>query len=434
MHHGELPYRDFWSNTFPGVFWWYGVMEALPIVPRALWNGAVIGLTSVFLSRLGSPWGGAGYAIACPLLHRFWDMGQAEHLVNLFVAGSLAVRHPGVSGALFGAAVLTKPVALLFLPLAPLRRLKPWGTGLAIVVGIWVLPYVLRGGLQRVWEDLVCFNLGYGSSTMQHALAGRALRAMGRWVAPLWPAAVAATLAWRDRRAMSWLLLALAAVVIQGKLFTYHWVVPLAPLMRAAGEGFRRLWRIPRPGRVAVVLLAAAPWCVSPRLASSAWYPALHDATRGVAHQRGLLSRDEYVAGFGDKSTGANFSAADQERAAAELAHRGCETALVWAFEPGLNYLSKVPCPIRYVADFPLTFPAVSARAVRLRDAHRARFIEELRAARPACVVVAHDDANPVEPADSYRQMCEFTEFAALLASAYEGPTRIGSYSVWSLR
>jgi hypothetical protein len=49
-------------------------------------------------------------------------------------------------------------------------------------------------------------------------------------------------------------------------------------------------------------------------------------------------------------------------------------------------------------------------------------------------VVVVHDDSNPVETEDSYRQMQGFPGFAERLVADYSGPERIGSYSLWVRR
>jgi hypothetical protein len=402
-----------------------------------MWNGLVIGLTALLLTRVGrpTPWGGLAYGLTCPLLHRFWDIGQAEHLVNLLVAGSLVSARPVASGALLGAAILTKPVAVLFIPLAVRRKWVWWAAGMAFAVGLCLIPYAAPTAMSRVWEDLVGFNSGYGASTLNADLAERACRAVLRWGAPLWPSIVLATVAvGRHRRIGLWLLLALAGVVFQGKLFTYHWVLLLAPLMLLAGYGVYYLPRMPRLARAVVLAVAVVPWCLMPNLPARTWYPAAVESLRGLEFLSGRISRDRYLAGFGTKAAGADFSALDQDRIVHEIVDRGCTTAVVWGFEPGVNYLSRTPCPIRYVADFPLTFPVRSERARTLRDSHRARFVEEFLAKRPGCVVVIHDDENPVESTDSYHQMLEFPEFAAILARDYRASARIGSYSLWSRR
>ncbi len=431
--HGELPYRDFWSNTFPAVFWWYALMELLHL-PRALGNGLVIGATAVLLSVVGrTAWIGLVYGVTAPLLHRFWDMGQAESLVNLFAAASLASPSPFFSGVLMGWAILSKPVGALFLLLLG-RPWKPKLAGLALALIVALVPYAEGKGISRLREDLLSFNLGYASSTLDPRLFDRAARAMLRWAVPLWPALCMAIVGAHGHTALAWLGLALAAVIGQGKLFSYHWVLPLAPVALGAGQGLARLRRLTPLAIAALVCASVGPWCIRPDLVSRAWYPAAVDVSRGLSYLTGHFERETYLSFFGFKQEGATFSALDQDRAATVLRARGYRTALVWGFEPGLNYLSRLPCPLRYIADFPLTFPARSARARRLRDLHRERFIVELHETMPDCIVVVHDDANPVEPIDSAQQMREFSAFEAFLTEWYEGPTRVGTYSLWVRR
>ncbi|MBN1423350.1 hypothetical protein JXA88_02235 [Candidatus Fermentibacteria bacterium] len=450
MLHGELPHRDFWTNTFPGVFWWYMLMEGVAVVPRAAWNGVLIGVTSVLLSHLGTRrgglWAGVGYGVVCPLLHRFWDIGQAEHLVNLFIAAGLRTPRALLRGVLLGSAILSKPVALLFAPILAWRSglgradtcrcVGGVALGAAIPLTLWLGLYAVSGGLLRVWEDLVIFNAGYGASTWKAELAGRVVRGVARWGAPLWPAVVIAGSAVVRRKGFMglWLLCALGAVILQGKLFTYHWIIVLAPLMALFGRGVGELRAMGSVLRVIVLFMAIGPWLASPGLLSAAWYPAAYEAWRGIRYLGGAISSDIYLAGFGDKASGADFSAAEQRRAADEIIGRGCGTALVWGFEPGLNYLSRTPNPMRYVADFPLTFPTTSPREVSVQKGHRARFIQEFIRKRPGCVVIVHGDVNPVEAMDSYGQMREFTEFASVLRREYRGPFSIGSYDLWEAR
>jgi hypothetical protein len=437
--HGEFPYSDFWANTFPGVFGWYTLMNVFALggyLGHPLWNGLVIGLTSYGIMRLRPDlagfFGGLGYGILCTVLHRFWDIAQAEQLMNLFAVFALHVlwnrRQPFVSGLLFGLAVLTKPTAVLLAPLL-LFRARPGIVrvlgGAGIAVCLFVVPYAVSGNGSELFGDLIAFNAIYGSSRWDLSLLRRSVVHFRDWLLPVLPLVGCAIPGWlrstrREGVVYWWFVLALLGILVQAKLFSYHWISLLPPFALLCGFGVDRVVRGSTARRLLACGVTVTTVLIAFRPLVNTWYPAYHEAKLGIVHLCGGSSREEYVSAFGNKTSGSDFSAAAQRAVSTYIRQLSGQTLLVWGFEPGINYLCKYPCPTQYVVDFPLTFVPGSEMARRVRSAHRQQFLFEIRAHPPDVFVVAQDDQNPVEREDSFTQLRSFPQLRFFLESRYQ--------------
>ncbi len=443
---GELPYATFWANTFPGIFWWYAFLELITgggKIPVALGNGVLIGATAVVLSKIIGRRAGriaaCAYGIGAVLLHRFWDMGQAEQLLNLLLVLSVwcADRKRAVwAGLLLGGAILTKPIGVLFLPFIWRKgACRPLFCGLSSAALIFLLPYFLVGGVKSVVNDLIIFNVGYGGTRWDVSLGVRFVRALGQWLVGIYPAIVlgivAVVFGWRKSRALVlWLVLALGAVGLQGKLFSYHWIPVLLPVCGLFGMGAVRVLEAHRRIQVVVILFLLFPAVLQPSMISRTWFPALHEISIGLKRIAGRLTESEYLVQFGDKSAGSDFSALEQHHAAAALRSLPGRSLLVWGFEPGINYLCKKPCPLKYVVDFPLTFLGRGPVAKELRARNRNDFLAGFQERPPDVLVIVSGDSNPVEPVDSEAQLRQFPRLWEIVETDYSSIERIGGYQI----
>ena len=437
--HGEYPYSDFWANTFPGVFGWYALMNLCAVgayLGHPLWNGLVIGLTSLGIARLRPDsagfLGGLLYGVLCTILHRFWDIAQAEQLMNLFAVFSLHLlwnrRQPFASGALFGLAVLTKPTAFLLAPLLLFRAGRGIGKllgGVSFVVCLFVVPYALSGSSSLLLDDLVTFNALYGSSRWDLSLIRRFALHLRDWLLPMLPIVGCSFLGLLGHRrgdglVYGWFLLALLGILVQAKLFSYHWIPLLPPFALFCGFGVDRVLRGAWGGRLLACAVTGAAVLVAFRPMVQTWYPAYHEMKLGIVHLCGRSSRGDYLSAFGDRRSGSDFSAVAQQAVSTSIRELPGKTLLVWGFEPGVNYLCERRCPTRYIVDFPLTFVTGSETARRVRSVHRERFLSEIRAHPPDVFVVAQGDQNPVEPEDSFTQLKSFPQLRVFLERLYQ--------------
>jgi len=440
---GDLPYRDFWANTFPGVFWYYALLEFISgdaSVSISLGNGAIIGLTAFLITAVlpGIRGIAAGllYGISSVLLHRFWDIGQAEQLVNLCMILSFYASRRSfhvVSGLAFSIAVLCKPISLLFIPIVVTRRIR-WLMGAAVPPLLFITPYIVSHTVTRIYDDLIRFNSAYGGSRWDSAWMLRTAEAMKSWVIARYPLVILGVPTvlkkWMStKRLCIWCILAIVSVIVQAKYFSYHWIPVLLPLSMLAGYGIVEFGKIRFKYKSVLIICLASPMIIFPHSLVKAWYPAFHEARIGVQYLVGRMDYETYLEHFGDRSAGADFVAVDQHAAICILNSLPPGELLVWGFEPGINYLSRRTCDTRFVVDFPLTFGDMNT-SNELRSKYRRELLLEIENAPPHYIVIVSGDANPVEPFDSETQLRMFDEFNTIVRRSYRVIHRAGYYRV----
>ena len=443
IRNGELPYRDFWANTFPGVFWYYSFLEFFSgdaAVPIALGNGVIIGLTALLilaiLPRVQGVTAALLYGVSSILLHRFWDIGQAEQLVNLCMVLSLYASRRSLhvlSGFAFSIAVLCKPISLLFFPIVGSRRIR-WCVG-AVVPGLLFLsPYIVSHAVSRVYDDVLWFNSVYGGSRWDSEWLLRTASAIKSWALARYPLVVLGSAAvlgsWNSIKKLSvWCILTIVSVIVQAKYFSYHWIPVLLPLSMLAGYGIIEFARTRIVWKSTIMIFMVIPIIFFPGVLAKAWYPAYHEVCNGVRYLRGEMDYVSYLRHFGDRSAGADFVAVEQHSVVEILNSLPPGELLVWGFEPGINYLSQRTSSTRYVVDFPLTFGDLNTSNT-LRNKYRNEFLLETQTKPPEYIVIVSGDANPVEPLDSAAQLTMFPEFNEFVRKSYNILYNLDYYTI----
>lgn len=450
------------------------------LIGRRLWPG----------SRWLGPLAGVLYALISTLsgLSAWWDGAQAEAFMEPLVAaalgGALLLATPGQTpgpapaagpraaaaarapfgvllllGLLVGAASLGKPTALLVLlplylalPGGPARR----GGGLLAGVGLaWAgafAAFASRGAGPAFLENALLVNLSYGGQGLAQlpGMGGAFLRRQLMVTpAPLLGAALFG-LAWllcRERPGArrflgAWLLAAYGALLVQGRMFLYHYTPVVAPLsmLLACGTvgacadlfGGRSGVETPHAPRSRAAWRAAGALALLLLLVGLARLP-WSELTLRRAWRAGRVSDAAFHAHLSPAGGANDVDPAETLRAAAwARAHVAPEqTLLVWGFEPAVNFLSRRVCPTRYIYDYFLTSPAIPPRA---QERYWVLFRADL-AARPAdWMAVVSGDANPVEAADSATQLQREPELRRLLAERYEPVERVGDFAFYRLR
>jgi hypothetical protein len=471
---GGMPYRDAWDFKPPGIYLVYlSARAALGTAPWAVRALEAAGLCATawglvrFAERL---WGSrrVGLAAACiaALVHvqlDFWHTGQPETFGGMLTVAALCVcaRRPARAPALVAAGVLFGMAGLLKPPLAggalvlaawhgwPVRRsrmlaLRP----AALLVAGVTLPlaacagwFAARGALGDLSAALFDFTPRYtalGWSTrsasdivvtalVDWSITSSSLVAIGL---------VACVVRWRRVRAMPGLGLLLgvvgvqlAGVVMQAKLFHYHYAAcwPLTALVAALG--WREILVVARAhggaGRVAfaavglvgLVLRTAAPggmW-------GSFWQ---RSRERALFVGGASVERRDRLATVGDVDAGENRAVAGW------LARRVPAGAPIylWAFEPIVYELSDRPAASRFIYNVPQRTPWAA-------PAMRALLMADLARRPPAAVVVAHHDAMPWVIGDDHDSADalwdDFDELADLVQRDYERVDRIGDFDLF---
>jgi hypothetical protein len=284
---GELPYRDIFDSK-PPLFlytwvlaWTIGGSTAGVWWFEAVWLAAGMGLAFTLMARLWDRWTGLAAAtllflgLWSPGFGGWWSRAQAEELMVLPVLGAAwaalaAVDRPRLA---FWAGVLTGTAGLYKIPSMAMAGAWPilWlacGGGLrraalrptAVRVGWMVAGLLAPWALVLLWfgahgalGDFYDGVFVYHRHNAEYIAPpwGRTLETFARTyaaeLAPVLLAAAAGLVAlWRgDRRRAfwltPWLVLVLAAVLLQRQLAGYQFMLAVPPLALLAAVGLRAL-------------------------------------------------------------------------------------------------------------------------------------------------------------------------------------------------
>jgi hypothetical protein len=477
---GGMPYRDAWDFKPPGIFFVYALAGAsvlgIRMVEVAAWISLVIAFRRISQIYLGSPIAGtfgAMVAVAAHVQLEFWHTAQPESFgavaiawAVVFAAGADSATDRSetsrlwsmfASGICYGVAAVLKPTmgiavlgSLAVVLIGTRSRGRPASRALAPAVAlafgalipglICIALFAVRGALPHMWQALVGFAPHYTALAWENAEPiDVAWQAVQQWLfeySVLVPIGLVSLLVarWtRELRAGLFHLGAviaclLAGVLIQGKLFAYHFdaVLPLTAL--AAGWGLWALWVRSRrwaPGVAAfgaLVVTATLLHDRSPDFSESfsqrsaarvdAW---LTPARAGAIRDR-LYSVADYRAG--DNRRAADWIRAETSPDAA---------VFVYGFTPELYIASKRRLASRYIYIVP-------QKATWSRLEARSRLLDELQQSRPAAFLVEHDDVMPWVDGtlnDSAGDLERFDELKAVIGAEYQKEQRVGKFDVY---
>ncbi|MBI5608362.1 MAG: hypothetical protein HY902_05730 [Deltaproteobacteria bacterium] len=407
---GLLPYRDAFDVKPPGIFGLYRLTSAL--AGDAMWTvRAADALAWLAIGAL-LPWAWPGRADRRPTgplmaagaliavagyfaVFDFWDTAQTETWQVLgCVAGAAAARWlPGlwaaaVAGGLLGGAMLFKPTALVMAPwllgnfVASPRQAKGVsravvGSAVAAVAaaavfgGVFAWLYYRGAGpaLGELWDYQRAYAkvpLGHGEALPRLALVWD--RQFHLWpvllgasllldLALLWYASTAGPALLSLAAAIGLLALSFAAVAVQGKYFTYHFVAMLPVVAGAATSALGRL--ADRAGGAKLLaglslVLSLGAWATAahwpyddrvsaPRLAVGAW-------PKWMAH------RIDAPTWFGHFREIANYDFANHYRIAKAInaLKKPGDGLHVRGFELPIYALTGLSTPARFVSELPL--------------------------------------------------------------------------------
>ena len=472
---GWLPYRDLWDSKPPLVLYTYPLAFTLfgERVAGLWWfEGAWLGLTAlvagVMASRLWGRWAGIGAAFFlvvgtwAPGWGGYWARAQAEVFLALPLLGAAwfawlgreRADAPVWCGVLTGIASLYKVPALFLLAAWPgvwvgSPKGGPWfkklGTMLLGAAAPWlivVLYFKLRGGLPEMLAAVFTYNTVYAETIARGtSLPAAALGALGELMRTIPALTIAGTVGLVvlvvRRRAealwlIPWVLATLVALVIQGQLAGYHFLLVVPGLALAAAFGMVTIGFAIRDGGGARILgLGALVVLLGLALPQAGHWQAAYGPDLEV--RRGKLSTDAYLARF---DSGGPFSPA-LELAASRVvdgASASRQRLLVWGLSPGIYFhAERSPATPFAFHNVLLTDSPLSTRFGDLA-ARRARLMEDLQKDPPGVILVGTRDANGFEPEDSYTQMIRFPELRQFVEKRYAEGAPVGRFRVYTLK
>lgn len=266
---GRWPYRDLFDHKPPLIYLWY-LPTALgaSIEAQRLFAAAAVTASFPAMARLARRWldaaqvGPALTAYALLLANPYLALGaNSEAFMLPALTWAFAVSSPLLAGALIGVAVMTKPVALAFVPLL----VAPWGRrswpGLA---GVALVILAVSAAFVPVWDDYwyanVTFNVRYGAHIDAFVRLTRLLVVNPLVVAPMlpvWYLALRGARALPDARLLLWVACGYVSVKLTGFDFPHYYALAVPPVALLAGAGARGV-SLRSPGLRALGAVSAA--------------------------------------------------------------------------------------------------------------------------------------------------------------------------------
>lgn len=473
---GGAPYRDAWDFKPPGIFAVYALarglfgpgMHAVRIV-EALGFASLFPAFVLYARRFtGSAIAGvlgAALAVAGHVWLGFWHTAQPESFGAVLIVWALVATTTRVegaagaeprarrrqmsvwaaAGALYGMAALLKPplgggilVSAAFAAAAEGRGVSGAGRarlramarplvahalgGLAPLAATLAF-FAAHGALDDLARALFVFapeytRINYARGTLSGFLYRAAATLFLRFSALAWAGVALLVLlprlGGRERSGAAHVAGVLAMVVLgvalQGRFFAYHFgaAVPLLALL--GGWGLAKLIRVaPRGVPLGVVLVVLLVW--------------------GLAHRSGLDG--PVPGGFFERARRVDDGRAWNvpNRRVAErvtaLTDPG-DRIYVWGFRPVIYDLAGRRPASRYVYNAPQRTTWAAARSRRV-------LVRELRAARPAAILVEHGDEHPGTTGswrDSATALERFPALRRLLETRYREAETVGDFTI----
>lgn len=476
MRQGGALFRDVWESKGPGVqmaYWLafvlFGRSESavrMFDVLYALLSAACVYLVAqeTFQDRRVAVCSAWLYAFCYYWLVHFHSMATPEAFMAPFLLGSIYGLVRGVRRRTVSAFVLTgvsagfvfwsKPTAgAIILAVLVWACLEMWrghwrpdevGRSLgAVALGglLGLLPfglYLYGRGLAELVEIWRVYGtgaylgarglaLGDGPLAMLDVIVGY----LRDWQLLVWLslAGVAAVLVRRHRvgvAAIVFLLFSVLSMLLQVKLFEYHWIPILGPAAILAGLTVISLWD--------EIRVKAGPWTRDVRslfavvavlgILAIMGYDRMALYRRTLGYLTGGLSSEQFYEQF---NIGRDFSHTGALQAAAYLREHTTsdETVFIWGSEALVNFLAERRSPTRYVWSCVLVGDKSQDPGL---EAWRQDLMAELGRSPPTYIVLVDNDVTPLSPQGSRIQLEEIPALKAFLQADYALETRIEDY------
>lgn len=469
---GGWPYRDAWDQKPPAIHLAYALMRT--IVPRDAAVPAtdllMAGVVAILLWRLGAavaggsvgPWAAILFLLLSnPAFARLGGVSvraQCETFIAAAITGAFLCLARSrerrtewnvlAAGALFGLAFVFKYNAAAYVP-AGLFALFVWKrltiVSLAILTAGFLLPLMafaawlaVGHALVDLYDATIVYNVRYSGETYQgplHAMTYlitfpvRHARVDALWL--LGGAGCAVLLAVGRRQPerfipVAWVAAACLTIAINGSRDLPQYFVQAAPALALAAASAAVLVRT-RSLTVNLVVAAAVlvgVWRVNdfPKLADNTW----HD----TSYARGLMSRTEHLARYGDRATRKYSAQAVDELGAYMRSHSApADSVYVFGFSSG----SYVEGERRSASRFFWSRPVIVGFNDGKAGYGVSGLLDDLRRSGPSIVALQQRDWYP-DVDDSAHFFMSTPPLAEWLRDSYQPVRGPEGFDVWMKR
>ena len=488
---GGLPYQSAWDQKPPAIHYTYAALYALwphaAVVAAAdLLAAVAVALLLMGLERRMT--GGAGFTAAGlflllgnPAYSRLggmWLRSQCETFIALAMAGAMLSLHAAThqaeasrartwalrlgAGALVGVAAAFKYNAAVY-GFAAIAAAAVWRHGgrreqpgwmrafvrdaAGLVIGAIVplaliaIRFASAGAWDDLWQATVIYNMRYSGETYSGALdmiryavtfPVRQASVDGLWMVGGAGCLLLLARLGRDPDAaatLAWVAAACAAIVINGGRGLPQYFVQANPaLALAAALGGWHLCRAVRARwilAVGALVVLVAIWRVVP-------FPKAFDATvLDARYAAGRVGLDDYLSRFGgQRNTDKHVPAAVRRLGEYISEHTTpADTVFVGGFAQGALVQSHRRSASRFFWSRPLVVGFNEGRP----GYGAAGLLEDLRASRPALVVLQANDWQ-MEGTDSVGYFMSRPELAAWLRAGYVRQPDLDNFQIWLRR
>ncbi len=465
---GGMPYRDGWEMKGPLTY--YGFALAQWLFGRHMWSirifdlplliagmAALASVVGRLASRMAGWWAAIVYALWIGSLTWFHAAQPDGWVASLMILAALplAARKPSVgqlafSGMLIGCATLVKPLYLGFLA-APLIQIagqprSERGSKLALAASVSLAALVppllavawfaYRGALRDLVDVHLLYTLrvysGSASARLREMTTGVLRYFLAGTVTLALPVIVIGVRTlWRTSRSsallvITWAMVAVACVAVQGKFYKYHWIPLFPPLVILGTVGFHKLLmamseKIEAKSAESLKLLCGVSVSLTAFVVLQLAIVPATSVGQWLQLMAGRIGSDQYYTSH----AAGGFVAGDDMKAARYIRERTQSTdgVAVWGNNALIGFLSGRANPTRFVYAMPLTEGGPHSP----RDAYRREYISALLKNPPAYFVVG----VPWGSTHKDQVLHDFPELEALLHGRYTMETQVGALDLY---
>lgn len=485
LHQGGLPYVNAWDHKPPGIYYVYEAafavlgrsmlaMRLFDIFFILVMMAAVYALGKrVFDATAGKA---AAFLIAfvyfCDTHYNHRPESDSVGMLPAALAALCVVRAVGprraawvaAAGFFGGICIIFKVTAGItvvafgvFLLIEDLcarqRALRIAGEAAAYLLGIGAAigPLVLyawkAGFLAAMIQVVIEFNSQYyveaaGAAGGVIGMLKYILQTTSWWPYLILPATVGAVAGLLHRRREEWAVVVLgaaclAAVLVQGKYWAYHWLAMFPAWAVLAGATYvqaaRRIsWRGLSPAQDGRNLLLALAMVTLAMYALATWG---QNAADSIAFHMGKMSAARFYGGeitpgayqerFGRYQFGDFSYWADLQVAAYLQQHTGPEDRVfIWGFEPLIYFLADRTPASRFLMSHPLN------AHFALREVWRRELVETLERRPPLYFIVVKNDVFELQSVDSATQLLRFPALHEFVERHYRPEAAIEDFTL----
>lgn len=394
---GGLPYVDAWDIKGPLTYLlylpyaWTGSFVAIRLIDCAFLAVALFSLYRWTTKLAGKDAGMVAVAIlgVYYLTLGWWNTAQPDAWASMLLLIALerksAHSDRALPAILLVAALLLKISFLIYVPLyfftgrSLVKDLTLVGAVLLAAIGVMAASGILIPYLEAHLEFSAFHQTIKVGGSLTSVISATLLKLSG-WPFLLFLVPVAVGIKYSNERWILgfWCVLALASIVIQGKLWEYHWITLYIPLAILTGVGLARIGMRAVTGALLLFFVANSIWRLPPS-GSLTMLPGLVSGKTSLAEYQSSFVFSPY-------SYPASRQVADWVCLNTEEDAR----LLIWSDDPLIACLAKRRIAGAYLSAYPLIYGGSHLVTAK----HADRQLAQLIADPPDLVIVNGDSID----------------------------------------